>query len=305
MIDATAGSSVTVQSPAKINWTLTVLGRRPDGFHEIESLVSAITLADTLHFTESTGSGVRIRCQSEVGTAGDVPTDERNLVYRAAIRLSQKVGRDCRLDCELVKRIPAGGGLGGGSSNAAATLLALNAFWHLGLRTEQLMEIAAELGSDVPLFLHDGPVVMRGRGERLEAAQLPWDGWIVLLIPDFGTSTAQVYQAWQNDSVSKPAWRCSGASQMTAMAWLACTYNMLEQPAGRVYPQLTSLMALLANRAGRPVRLSGSGSTLYTVFDDQEQAVAFSRQAAEFVQSCVVRPIVQGTGMRIELITGR
>lgn len=305
MVEVRTPNSVTVQSPAKINWTLAVLGRRPDGFHEIESLVSAITLADTLHFTESDQPGVSIQCHNELGRAADdIPTDQRNLIHQAAIRLAGRIGRDCRVRCELVKRIPAGGGLGGGSSNAAATLLALNAWWHAGLSVEQLMEIGAELGSDVPLFLHDGPVVMRGRGERLEAAGLPWDGWIVLLVPDFGTSTAQVYRAWQDGSALKPDSGRHRDAQLSAVQWLQRTYNMLEQPARQVYPQLGALAETLEKLAGRPVRLSGSGSTMYTIFDDQQQAGAFARQAGELVQCRIARPILRGTGMQIEMIAG-
>src|SRR5690606_25007264 len=151
-------SSQVVRSPAKLNWTLRVLGPRPDGFHELESLVSAVSLHDELSFS-SRPEGAGITCDDP-----SVPTGSDNLITRAATALAQASGVSHGFTCRLTKRIPLGGGLGGGSSNAAATLRALNGFWGLNWPVERLMPVAASVGSDVAFFLHGGTAMMRGRG---------------------------------------------------------------------------------------------------------------------------------------------
>ena len=165
---------LTVRSPAKINWHLRIIGRREDGFHELESLVSTVTLFDRLTFTDSCDPGVALICDR-----ADVPADERNLIVQAGTLLAESGSTDRGATCELAKQIPVGGGLGGGSSNAAATLIALNQLWNLNRPIEELKPLAAQLGSDVSLFLPGGSAVIRGRGEHVTPINLPWHGWIV------------------------------------------------------------------------------------------------------------------------------
>ena len=172
--------SLVVRSPAKINWTLRVVGRRRDGYHEIESLVSAVSLYDELAFSPRTDSRFVL-----ISDDPAVPTDERNLICRAAAIAAREAAEPTGLDCRLTKRIPIGGGLGGGSSNGAATLLALNRLWSLNWPTERLLTEAGRLGSDVPFFILGGTAVIAGRGEQVRPARLPWRGWIVLLMPGF------------------------------------------------------------------------------------------------------------------------
>lgn len=292
------GEVVTVHCPAKINWTLRVLGRRADGYHELESLVAPVSLGDDLRFVVRSEPGVKLIC-----AAPGVPVDESNLIVRAARRLAEAGGIRSGLECTLTKRIPAGGGLGGGSSDAAATLMALNRLWHLELSGPRLMELAAELGSDVPLFLAGGPVVMRGRGERVEPVTPGWRGWVVLVFPGVFVSTAAVFKAWRADGEAASggpgacradlAWFTEPCR--SAVEWMERTFNMLEAPAREVCPLLGELADRLRPMAGRAVRMTGSGSTLFTAFDEEYEAEGFAaRVRSELeIKAGVVRPITR------------
>lgn len=274
--------SVRVKSPAKINWWLHVLGRRQDGFHEIRSLLSAITLYDELTLAGRDTSGIELLCDHP-----DVPTDHRNLIVRAGMLLAEAAGIQPRATCRLHKEIPIGGGLGGGSSNAAAALVAFNRLWGLGWSVEQLAPLAAELGSDVPFFLWGGSAIISGRGERIRPVRLQWSGWIVLLFPPFAVSTAEVYRAWQPPANPPAPTLPDGMPaevdvfRPDSQQLMAAAYNMLEQPLLMIRPQIGSLLDMLKRLAGRPVRVSGSGSTLFTAYDNRAEAMDFARRAQE------------------------
>ncbi len=275
----------TRHAPAKINWTLRVLGRRGDGFHEIESLVSTVSLYDTLAFSPADRPGFHLSCD----LAG-LCVDDDNLVCKAARALGEAVGRQLSFNCHLSKRIPMGGGLGGGSSNAACTLKALDALWSLRWSNQRLAELGAGLGSDVALFVYGGTTVMSGRGELVRPASIRFAGWVVLLIPAFPVATGPVYEAWKpvdHQTQKGPA------EAVTAVNLMQQTYNDLERPACEVCPELGVTQRTAADLAGRPVRVSGSGSTLFTAFDSQEEATAFASRAGRRlgVRAEVVRPI--------------
>ena len=187
-------------APAKINLTLWVGPRRADGYHPVESIVALISLVDRLT-VEAGGKGCELTC-SEAGLA----CDESNLVVRAARALAKRLGRGANLRLHLDKSIPIGAGLGGGSSDAAACLLALNDLWEAGYDNQQLAEIGAQLGSDVALFL-DSPISMvRGRGEVVEPVGFDWPFWAVLLAPEEPVGTAEVYHKFDG-LLTKPAGR--------------------------------------------------------------------------------------------------
>jgi len=287
-----SGEMLTVRSPGKINWCLRVLRRRPDGFHDLSSLVSAVSLCDELTFTAHPDPGIMLTCDR-----ADIPTDERNLVIRAGVLLAEASGYRAGARCRLSKRIPAGGGMGGGSSNGAWTLLALNRLWRLDWPVERLSPLAALLGSDVPFFLRGCSAVMTGRGERIAPVALPWSGWIVLLLPDFATSTAEVYRAWepaeQPPTLMDDIMAGSAARPDGAMDWMSASYNMLEEPLLRVCPRMRRLLDAGSELAGRPVRVSGSGSTLFTAFDTRGEAEGFARDAERRLdlKSHVVQPM--------------
>ena len=239
------GDSVTRKAHAKINWTLQVLGTRPDGYHELKSVVLPVALHDDVTVRPGCG-GVT------VDGCGDVPL-EKNLVYIAAMKLAARMKLVApSAAITVVKRIPAGAGLGGGSADAAATIRALDAFWHLNQPEEVLLEVAAEVGSDVPALLIGAPVMMEGRGERVrrltadELAEVPRMEEIVLYTPPIFSSTAAVYREHRAAD--------NGLGR-----------NDLQPPALRLYPGIAEALAKLRAEGLADVAMSGSGSTVYGV----------------------------------------
>jgi 4-diphosphocytidyl-2-C-methyl-D-erythritol kinase len=201
------GSAIRIDTPAKLNLFLEVLSKRPDGFHEIETVMTAISIYDTLIVTGNTEGRIRLTCDWASGLEarrgdgifGPLPSEANNLVYKAAGHLLHQAGISQGVAIRLVKRIPSEAGLGGASSDAAAALLALNAFWNLGWSRERLAGLAAELGSDVPFFLlrpRQGAMaaVCRGRGERITPVVGAPRLHFALVKPLQGLSTAAVYQ---------------------------------------------------------------------------------------------------------------
>lgn len=191
---------LVIQAPAKLNLFFEVLAKRSDGYHEIETLMCPIDLYDTLHFQEDAEGQLELRCRRGFGTSGpsgrgldDVPEGPENLAVRAVELVRRRTGVRRGAKLRLVKRIPAAAGLGGGSSDAAAALVAANEGWQLGRSREELAEWAAELGSDVPFFLIGGPAVCRGRGERVTPVAGLAAMSFVVVRPPVGLSTPAVY----------------------------------------------------------------------------------------------------------------
>ena len=238
------GDTVTRMAHAKINWTLEILGTRPDGYHELKSIVLPVELHDDI--TVGPGKGVTVE------GCGDIPL-EKNLIYIAAMKLAKRMKiENPSAAISVVKRIPAGAGLGGGSSDAAATIRALDAFWHLNVPEEILLEVAAEVGSDVPALLIGEPVMMEGRGERVrrltraEAAEVPRMEDIVLYTPPIFSSTAAVYKEHRESDNGKGR-------------------NDLQPPALRLYPGIAAALEKLRSEGLVDVAMSGSGSTVYGI----------------------------------------
>lgn len=262
-------AEIELHAPAKINLTLAVLGKRSDGFHDIESIVMPVALYDRLLVRDGPNGGIDLSCSDPSLTEGP-----DNLVHRAARLLRQRAGQNRGACLELTKRIPVGAGLGGGSSDAAVTLIGLNELWRLGLTRSELAGIAAELGSDVPLFLTAGPSIIRGRGERVEPIRLDWSGRIVLVAPRFGMNTAEVYRRWRpTDRIPRPTDEVVRELQ-DGRKWDALLFNMLEEPAFSVEPRLAELHAKLAELGAPGARMSGSGSTMFALFDEPDEASA-------------------------------
>lgn len=195
---------LVVQAPAKLNLFFEVLAKRSDGYHEIESLMCPIDIYDTLHFQEDSSGQVELRCRRVFGASGpsgcsldEVPEGPQNLVVRAVELVRRRAGVRRGAKLRLIKRIPAAAGLGGGSSDAAAALVAANEGWQLGRSRDELSEWAAELGSDVPFFLVGGPAICRGRGERVEPVADLGSLYFVVVRPPAGLSTAAVYGVCQ------------------------------------------------------------------------------------------------------------
>jgi 4-diphosphocytidyl-2-C-methyl-D-erythritol kinase len=267
--------SLEKQSPCKVNLLLNILGRRADGFHELETVLYPIRMCDRLTFAR-TGQGIQLKCN-----APSLPTDTGNLVYRAAAMFLEaaKIRDGVRL--ELEKNIPLAAGLGGGSGNAATTLLGLNELFGKPLSPDELQPIAAALGSDVPYFLQDKPALATGRGEQIQplGAFSALNGAAFLLIhPGFGIATAWAYQrlarfpAALNGQPGRARKLITLLQSTDLRAAGAEFYNSLEAPALEKYPLLALFQEFLCANGAAATLMSGSGSTTFAVVQGLEAA---------------------------------
>ncbi|MGD9021097.1 MAG: 4-(cytidine 5'-diphospho)-2-C-methyl-D-erythritol kinase [Lysobacterales bacterium] len=254
----TAGSAASRPwpAPAKINLFLHVTGRRDDGFHDLQTLFQILDWGDDLRFALNDNGAISLACNTEA------IAPEEDLCVRAAMALQRHCGVSRGVHVELCKRIPLGAGLGGGSSDAATVLLALNRLWSCGLSERQLVELGLELGSDVPVFIHGHSAWAEGRGERLINAALGPRHY-VLVFPDFGISTARVF--------SHPGLRRNTPPVEMASMQPDAGGNDCQSVALEMYPALRAIMEDL-QRWGRP-RMSGTGSTLFLAFADKKSAI--------------------------------
>ncbi|MBX5451244.1 MAG: 4-(cytidine 5'-diphospho)-2-C-methyl-D-erythritol kinase [Thermogemmatispora sp.] len=265
------GISCTVRTYAKINLTLDVLGRRSDGYHALATVMQTVDLYDTLSFTLRDDEQVRLVCtQPELST-------ETNLALRAAMVLREYTGQRYGALIELQKRIPSAAGLGGGSSDAAAALLALTRLWRLSLTSEELLRLAASLGSDVPFFLYGGLALCEGRGELVTPLPSCWPAewrWLVLLKPAISVSTASVFGALtaRDYSDGSHTWAVCAALREGRLPDLAHLYNGLERGVVERYAAVAAARAALLEAGAAFVRLSGSGPTLFTALAHLEEA---------------------------------
>jgi len=271
---------LTLAAPAKINLHLRVLGRRPDGYHELDSLFHTVGLADEVCLTDAPGA-VTLTCSD-----GALETPD-NLAFRAARAVLDHLGAENRpaegrgVRIHLEKRIPPGAGLGGGSSDAAAVLKGLNRLWKLGFSPETVARIGAGVGSDVPFFVYGGAARVRGRGERVTPVAPLGGTWCLLVHPGVAVATGAVYAAYD---------RLQGASGLTARAGapimspapegaeseagasaapVAVPFNDLEAAACQVAPEIGKALAALREAGGREARMTGSGAAVFCLADSR------------------------------------
>jgi len=268
-------------SPCKVNLLLNILGRRADGFHELETVLQPVRLFDRLTFARS-GQGIQLSCN-----APELATDARNLVYRAAALFLEAAGIKEGVRVGLEKQIPLAAGLGGGSGNAATTLLGLNELFGGPLAAEQLRGLAASLGSDVPFFLQSEPALATGRGERIEplgSFPVLRGAALVLIHPGFGIATAWAYQQLARfphalhgrpGRAQKLVARLRGADLAAAGAEF---YNSLEAPALEKYPLLALFQEFLRANGAAATLMSGSGSTTFAVTSSLAVAEALAEK---------------------------
>lgn len=256
---------------AKVNLHLRILGRREDGFHDIETLMVPVSLGDELVVETSLGRTVKVECGHP-----DVPTDADNLVTRAARQFSEDTGRRFAVRILLEKKIPMGAGLGGGSSDAAAVLLALDAIFETHLGSEKLEAMAAKLGSDVPFFIRQKPAICRGRGEIIEPFVVTEKFPLLLVKPPFGVETPWAYKSWAA-SRSLPG----GYEKAQKLGELEVS-NALERPVFEKFPVLAVMKKwLLEQRAVRAAAMSGSGSTMFAVLKDSAAGPMLEKRIKE------------------------
>lgn len=283
-----------LSAAAKVNLALEVLSRRPDGYHEIATVMHAVDLSDRLVLEDAD--------ELEVHTsAPGVPTDERNLAYRAAAALREAAGIARGARITLDKRIPVAAGLGGGSTDAAAALVGLNRLWELRWPAERLEELASGLGMDVPFFLRGGAALGTGRGERLTSlgsAALA----LVLVNPRFAVSTAEMYgritpSMYSDGARAKDAARALESRQAGRVA--GSLYNGLEPAARAAYSQIGQMQAALLAAGALGAAMSGSGPTVFGVARSWEQARQIQARVARGLWECWAVRTLRGPAVRI------
>ncbi len=260
--------TLSLQAPAKLNFSLRVLGKRDDGFHEIDTVMVKLPgLADRIEFQEN--GGFSFSCSEP-----DLPNDDTNLVVKAVRAYEAAAGTACTYTIRLQKLIPHGAGLGGGSSDAAATLLGLDQLHDGKLGAVRLHEMAASLGSDIPFFLTPAAARCTGRGEIIKTIPSPPPFRVLLLKPSFCVLTPDAYSRWK-DSRKIPGIHYT--PQETGGGLLV---NDLERPVFEKHRYLAELKDwLLARRETRAALLCGSGSTVFAVLDDDADAEALAKSA--------------------------
>jgi len=275
--------SLTCPAPAKLNLFLHVTGRRADGYHLLQTLFRFIDLSDTLHFTLREDGRVRRENALE-----GVP-EEQDLCVRAARLLQQEC--DCHLgvDIRLEKRIPMGGGLGGGSSDAATTLLALNKLWNLGLSRVRLLSLGLTLGADVPVFVFGENAFAEGVGEQLQAFPLP-DAWYVVLFPPVHVPTAEIFTHPEltRDTNSITIRALPIGQRISTVGWLV---NDLQSVACKLYPEVADYLVVLGKFA--PAMMTGSGACVFAEFASEAEAQKVLQQLPNEIKGVVVRGLTQ------------
>jgi 4-diphosphocytidyl-2-C-methyl-D-erythritol kinase len=282
-----------LRTHAKLNLFLRVVGRRADGYHEIESIFHGIDLADDIEITETRGQAVDVEMHFAADGMGQAPALEENLIYRAAQSLLEQgeAGRGVKI--EVIKRIPIGGGLGGGSGNAAGALLALSRLWGLALERERLFDLAGAIGSDVTYCIDGGTALATARGEQLTQIPAPRQMSFVLGISREPLLTRDVYEAWDElgpekevtSSMMAPA---LGAGDVHEVASLL--HNDLERPAFLLRAELARKKEAMFEAGALGAGMTGSGPTMFGIVEDEDAAREVAEKVRpDFDQVLVVR----------------
>ncbi len=257
-------SSLHLQAPAKVNLRLEILKRREDGYHELRTVFQKISLHDTLHFFLKKEKGISIRADHP-----KLPLGKRNLVHKAAQSMMKICGYRGGVHIEIEKKIPLAAGLGGGSSNAATTLMALNKLLEIKLSQKELMEIGLGIGADVPFFLLKGAAIGSGIGERLRKEELP-SLWYVLIYPNFEVATRWAYEHFVltnqqfHFNLHKFLKTPEGISRILL--------NHLEEVVSKRYPQINLMKEWLLSAGALGALMTGSGPTVFGLFRDAKSA---------------------------------
>ncbi|WP_017434471.1 4-(cytidine 5'-diphospho)-2-C-methyl-D-erythritol kinase [Saccharococcus caldoxylosilyticus] len=249
-----------VKAPAKINLSLDVLHKRPDGYHEVKMVMTTIDLADRIELIPRADDAIQIISQNRF-----VPDDHRNLAYQAAKLLKETFSIKQGVAISITKHIPVAAGLAGGSSDAAATLRGLNKLWDLGLTLDELAELGAQIGSDVSFCVYGGTAIATGRGEKITPIPSPPPCWVVLAKPSIGVSTAEVYRNLKVKEVVHPdvdaMVEAIGRQDYFAICQLVG--NVLEEVTLKMHPEVAHIKEQMRRFGADAVLMSGSGPTVF------------------------------------------
>ena len=261
--------TISVKAPAKINLTLDVLGKRPDGYHEVEMVMTTVDLADRLELTVLESDEIRIQSEHAY-----VPNDHRNLAYRAAALLRERFNIQQGVEIVLDKQIPVAAGLAGGSSDAAATLRGMNELFSLNLSLEELAELGAEIGSDVSFCVIGGTAIARGRGEQLEMIPAPPPCYVVLGKPIIGVSTADVFRSVRMEEVHHPDTDAMVEAIRQKDFHGICEHlgNSLESVTLKLHPEVKQIKETMRHCGAEGVLMSGSGPTVFALIEHEQKA---------------------------------
>ncbi|MBS1113333.1 MAG: ispE [Nitrospirae bacterium] len=265
------GDSLSLRTPAKVNWFLRITGKRKDGYHDIVSLMQCISLYDELIFYHADSIAV----ESDIG----IPVSD-NLVYKAAALLKTCVSYRKGVRIVVKKHIPVSAGLGGGSSDAACTLSGLNTLWGLGLQNQELSSIGAQIGSDIPFFFNSPAALVEGKGDRVNSLKIGPSLVLLLVKPHVKVSTAWAYAAFDrlhgSTLTKKPIdikLFCQALGKQDFFSLSKILSNDLEDVVMREYPAVSEIKHQLTEMGARVAAMSGSGPTVFGVFRDKEEAV--------------------------------
>jgi len=265
-------------APAKINWTLEVIGRRPDGFHEVKTILQTIDLCDSLELEPAPELTL-------AATGEGLPPPQDNLTLRAAHLLQERTRHSGGVRMRLTKSIPVAAGLGGGSSDAAAALRGLDRLWGLALPHERLVELAAEVGSDVPFFLYGGTALAEGRGERITPLPDAPRTAILVVVPPLSMShkTQRMYSLLGPEHYGDGAAsdRFADALRQRRLFEESDLYDVFDSLAFRAFPELHACRQALMQAGASAVHLAGSGPALFVLLRDEEQRERLARAAAD------------------------
>ena len=281
-------SGLTVRAPAKVNLFLEVLGKRPDGYHDLASLMVAVSLYDTLEFEEDRSTALSLDLAPRPGDpTGEerpgLPAGPDNLVWRAADLLRRRTGHPGGVRIRLHKRIPLAAGLAGGSTDAAATLAGLNALWRLGLSRTELAALGAEVGSDVPFFFAAPAAWCTGRGEVVTPLKLGAPLWLVLACPPAGLSTATVFKALELPPLPVAGTELRQAAERGDVEEVGRRlFNRLQPVAERLCPAVATAARCLERCEAVGRLMSGSGTTLFALC----RSAAEATRAAGDLEKC-------------------
>ena len=296
-------SEITIFAPAKINVILRILDRRPDGFHNLWSVMQTVALDDEVQIRlRADREGIRLTCDT-----AQLAADQSNLVYRAATEILARAQQSIGLDIELRKRIPMGAGLGGGSSDAAATIIGLNQLLQLKWSPGQMADAGQSLGSDVPFFLFAPSAYVAGRGEAVRPVVVEGARWVVLVNPGFGVNTKWAYQelAATRAAVRPLSLVQRELDRQSRVSWaqlIAAAENDFEAPVFAAHERLREIKQSLQDHGAEIALLSGSGATVFGVFADEARARQAQAQfAGENLMKVFVAPTCSGPlGWRYE-----
>ena len=260
-------SSLTLPSFAKINWSLRILGKRPDGYHDVSTVLQTISLADELHFTPRSDDRLVLACNDAA-----IPTDEHNLVIRAGLLLRETAGESSGVTIELNKRIPSQAGLGGASSNAAITLIALARLWKL--EHLDLPEIASRIGADVPFFLNGGRALGEGIGTKISPLVDCETKHLIVVSPKARVATAAAYKAVDARSLtssdSDPILTVSFEEPIPSDCDLSALHNDFEGVIFEIEPEIERAKTALLKSGANAALLAGSGSSVFGIFANND-----------------------------------